>query len=880
MAGWLLQFDGSPYTFGTRGVTSVASWDSADDEPVGAVLLSGWLAHPDFEIQELMHPVDGALDWSGPAFRLFDLPAPSGPAAGYRVVTWLATRDLPTQITQTVLSASLNSGDTTVCVADAGLFPASGTVWIDQEAIDYASRTATTLNGCTRGVLGSRAVEHPIDADSSYAPVVYAEFPGLAERRAVWWRVDDAGAATRVYAGYCRDTPSLDEDGLRFVVQTVSAWERHREAQLGNPSAVTKLRGYNLGSVGIEVTHADLGRTQGVSAARTATALTAIRDTADDALAAAADAYRQWAATMGFSANVTVAVVRRGAGFQLTVTTNGFANATGDVIAAILRIGQQAAVDSFRPTGSDPKRATAILPYAPPVVLMYGNGAAGTIVPVTSTLDLPTTWTATPYTADAPFTTTVAPVLRGTYGDEPVTIAPESTDATTRTLTATVTVGRLPGPGEPPRGLAPSIEEPVALRLATRVRSDHWVYALRRGVVEDTSYLKSQIDPRDWNWDLANQLAGVTTSATAAVDWYVDGGPRLRDLVLPMLSMSGAGLGVRGGKIAPIPFRFAVDSDGYDAVVTSTDLIAGEKPTWTVLRDGIVTGVEVSQGGDTLIVNDRVAAARYGTGRPPVKVELQGVSLLATQNPRDIAAYVLSRLLGLWRDPVAAVTLPVTWSFGTAVSAGSFVAIDEWLLPSGSAERGIGSAAALALLGTADQRGFVYGRTLRPGSASVLLHCLILPRAVGWSPCARVQSYDNATKTLTLATGYVGGTATDYAGSNLAAYRYASTAANDGGTSWFAAGYKVRLIVRDNTTRIVEDREVASVTPGSRAVALTAALSAGMQARISGGEMVDLQFSDYSIGGFTDTQKTFAAVANNATLDIGGTGDAAKRFAP
>lgn len=58
------------------------------------------------------------------------------------------------------LSSSLSSSATTINVTSAASFAASGTVWINEEAITYAGKTTTTLTGCTRGTSGTTAAAH------------------------------------------------------------------------------------------------------------------------------------------------------------------------------------------------------------------------------------------------------------------------------------------------------------------------------------------------------------------------------------------------------------------------------------------------------------------------------------------------------------------------------------------------------------------------------------------------------------------------------------------------------------------------------------------------------------------------------------------------
>ena len=61
-----------------------------------------------------------------------------------------------------ILSTALTSTATTIYVASAAPFAASGSVLIDSEIISYTGNTGTTLTGCTRAASGSTAAAHAV----------------------------------------------------------------------------------------------------------------------------------------------------------------------------------------------------------------------------------------------------------------------------------------------------------------------------------------------------------------------------------------------------------------------------------------------------------------------------------------------------------------------------------------------------------------------------------------------------------------------------------------------------------------------------------------------------------------------------------------------
>ena len=60
----------------------------------------------------------------------------------------------------TYITATVTAGAATIPVVSTAAFAASGVIYLDQEAIRYTGKTATSFTGCTRGVFGSKAARH------------------------------------------------------------------------------------------------------------------------------------------------------------------------------------------------------------------------------------------------------------------------------------------------------------------------------------------------------------------------------------------------------------------------------------------------------------------------------------------------------------------------------------------------------------------------------------------------------------------------------------------------------------------------------------------------------------------------------------------------
>ncbi len=206
--------------------------------------------------------------------------------------------------------------------------------------------------------------------------------------------------------------------------------------------------------------------------------------------------------------------------------------------------------------------------------------------------------------------------------------------------------------------------------------------------------------------------------------------------------------------------------------------------------------------------------------------------------------------------------------------------MSEYGAPVGDGTRGLVAA-----------RGQVIGRRIsipKKGEAGVELEVLLYPHSdlAGFAPCCRVESIAAAVLTIDVAYLPSSSTVTDYAGSNLTTYQFASTFPNDGGTSYFKAGDAVQLIEVDNVTpHAIATFTIVSTspssTPGSSTITLSGSPHADWAAIIAGGGYVELVSQDYGNGSvLTATQEAFCYVGLETTEIIGTSTDPLRRFAP
>jgi len=101
----------------------------------------------------------------------------------------------------TYITAEVSASATTIHVVDTSAFASSGVIYLDQEAISYASKTSTTFAGCTRGLYGSKATRHIYSAANGSGlgnPQATDRIVEVVGRPATLWlaQLSDAGVIT------------------------------------------------------------------------------------------------------------------------------------------------------------------------------------------------------------------------------------------------------------------------------------------------------------------------------------------------------------------------------------------------------------------------------------------------------------------------------------------------------------------------------------------------------------------------------------------------------------------------------------------------------------------------------------------------------------
>jgi hypothetical protein len=875
--GFLLTISGSPYAFTSYDPARVAGYPDGDGDTAWSdawELVWNLDVSRGFRWEEQCNPLEGELSVSQQSFTLHDVTAESGGAAGYPLVTWLTTRYSNT-IARANLATSIDRDDLVVEVeSDPGLGGGEQVLWIDGEAIFCDSFDSGsleyTVNASGRGYYGSKATAHTVDTSRSYRPTVWTSFPWIRRRKAIlwWWDLADPDRiARRLWTGVCGRSPRLGRNGAQMELQCDSLASVLRETPLGMSTGRCTTAGWNRNAIVLSAFVGDTGGTfAGVGGADAN-----YEDTA--ALCPSfAEAAAQQSAALRAALNARseypyhADLIPEGQGARFTVEIDTIGSSEMAILASIT--GQ----DFVRAnsTGSTNPQSASVVIEKVPRHLMLADPQNAYPIGVDNTEGLPASWTAASSGPNDGLTTTARVILRGSYSDNawlevhPTDVGMDAIPYIT--ATAEFTAKKYTGfRTVTPQNFA--ITSATALSVTTHVYSPHWLHGLRYGVLADLAdSLGDLLDEGDWDWTDFGRCVQLTPGLFHARDWYLDGETKLGAIVSDACRVSGFGQGIRGGKLTVFAFQPPVAGQHVAATITSADLV--DIPTWSALPDGLANYVQFDGELLKATVAMQDSVSKYGPGRS-IKATLRGVpaEAVAASNPAALLSTALSRMAGLWSEPTAAVTLHLSmqYLFETPLALGDYVTVSDWLAPNGTGGRGL-TTRTVQIIGIAQD--------LAQGRVTITALDWYRPSLVGWSPACRVVSISGGVLTVAgPAVAYADGT--DYAGSDQDGYRYTP---NDGGVSWFAAGYKVRLRRWDTTTATELSAIVQSVNTATPSITLTTSPGATWEGYASTG-IVDVVFGRY--GDVTTAQKTVGGWVSSRTAGvIGGSSDPPNLWSP
>ena len=854
--GFALTVSGVPHVFATAGVVAMPTstdgrWFGAES---GVELAAGFLAHENLRWSERAKPLDGSTEVDAITFRLRDARVQTGLAAGYHLLTYLATLDA-SSATSTPLSATVTASATALTVGSGSALSGASWVWLNREAMAVTSIVSNTVN-VTRGALGTKAVAHVV-AEGVY-PEVYKTVPWVQRRKVVLWAVED-GVATALWAGFCVRAPKLSSDGATFdlacdpYLQVVSA------APIGSSSAVTRLVGYGETSRSAPAWGANVLGVQ----VQCATHLPAVASSYRTA--------RTWEEMVaGVTARLATATTNRGHLVNCFISRVGnrgrieIDDTSHTFSAGVWWLGEAVSSELVPSRNRGSNREFVSLEFGPiPAVAYVFTDGAPVRLAVTSTDALPTTWGVTTEDSGTDYTTTYRSVLRTAIdGERWVDFYLAQIGSTGDALTPWLDPDGLeivPRKwGLPARDGSEVyvLKDPPPLTTAVKVTTRHWAWGMRRAAIR----LVDDAEDDDWDWSTLPAVVQATVGNAVARTWTFDGRRTLGDLLRECCILSGVTPTLRNGRVALHPWAWPRSGQTPDATLTAADVIG--TPVWSTWDDGLANHLTFRSGDLVADITDAGSVARYGPAHE-ITVTLAGLDQQAplTDDPQSIARQALGRL-NLWADPLPSVQIVVSLRH-LSLRIGSLVVLSDWITPNGAGSRGITS-----------RKGIVYGRTVDFDEARVTLDILLFPRvSYGYAPCARVLSV-------------VSSTVVDIDATPIGSFDYAGGTDGLGGTgtgsqSLFAVGDRVELLTRDATTLTAEDRVISAITwTGTDwRITFTVALSAGMQTAIGAGP-VDIRGSAYATSGLTAAQKDFMHVADDATLVIDGTADRARVIAP
>lgn len=841
---YALTIAGCPYVFtDTPGLPSLTSSSALWPSP--ASVAEGYLVRPTNTWTERAKPLDGDLETDAQRFTLHD--AKSGST---HLLTWLATRD-PIHVTSTPLAVSMTAAAMSFTVGDDSVFSFPQVVWIEGEAILCASSAANVVTVTTRGVYGTKAAAHTLDATQGLEPEVFTTLPWITRRKVCLWAADSAGACSLLWAGYAVRAPVLSEDGARFDLPCDSLWTVQKQCPVGGQLGATRIVGYGRAGMAGGFGGPD-------SLLMTSWSLT-IGGTVYPVQVSSAGPFRDWGAlARDAETQAGTRTAARGGRVDLHIARSGrTATFDAEAFAATVSIFNLCVFFGGRPTDrvtstariSGHQSASVSVAEVPQVLYLCNAEATATLL-VSGLAGLPSSWTPTS-TTDGTITTQLTPSLRCQYSEDWTLLLTDVSTADTGTQGARVEGIAVLQPRKPGLGVSDALftmRDPPPLQAVYRVRTGHWAWGLRRavlGLCEDT--LAS-----DWDWSSIDALTNITAGLRTARDWIFDGRRTLGSVVTECCLLHGCSPVMRDGLLSLKAWAWPDATTTPAVTLTTTDIIG--KPTWLKWQEGLANRLQIKSPELSVDVSQVTSRGRYGPGRQ-ITIELAGLDeqVSPIDDPLDFARSVQGRI-ELWSEPLAVVRCTVAGSYLSTLQLGDELTISEWMLPDGAGARGLSAT-----------RAVVIARTVDLGAATLSVDALIFLRtSYPYAPCARVSSQISTTVVECADVGYVDGTSS-YSGGN------------DSAT--FTVGDKVDIIAREATSTVDAGQTISVIDTGTRRITFSSPMSAGIQARIAAGAIVDVRFAEYGTP-VVAGQEDWMFVGDDTTRVIDGTATVARAIAP
>lgn len=775
----------------------------------------------------------------------------------------------------TYITAEVSASAATVNVVSTANFAASGTFYLDQEAIAYSGKTATSFTGCTRGQYGSKATRHLYSASQGsglgnpQCTDIVVEVVGLP---ATLWlgQVSSAGVLTAVqleHFGIIGGGPVLagggEDQSDGWVISVDHAIKRMGQTIR---AAAVSVGGYahpgNLSArtTGISPSADDLTPFYLRMAASAAVASNVMVLTGD----AAAPDLGGWHPTreayvdalnfagVSFGAGTFSASLRSGNRLHVSFTsapsTSRYYYARAACCAAY-DIASEVSATSFVYDFGEMAEAWVPIMAGSPVYLSASDYAA---VPA------------------APAATNAAFVL--IFGDDNdrssrrvarITGQGTSGVASFVTCTALTTAATVRGASTGTSGSgSPSgptlwrggyygagfiITEPTTARLGFYVSSSSWVSALQTFVQSLDVEYASVADAIDFT-----RMQAIADAYPSPIDtrreYVFDLNTTLLSVLQNEAALNGFALTMYRGRVSITRVAEFAVTETTQATITSSDLdAAAPVPTVEKASDGLVNTFTVVSPDDGVTVNvvDRTSHARYG-GQGTITCTMPRSILGAPRDASRLYAQVFAQavqVLGPLRYPVKTTTVQLPLN-KYDLQVGDLATLTLWRVPNGSGGRGITGAVAQVTARTVklygdDNGGHVtYTFRLNPNNLS------------GYAPAMLVAAGGIAGAVVTQDTSTISGGLSGTSG--------------DAGT--FAVGDLVRLVEIDSTSpTAATDHTVAAV--GATTITLNPAPSGTFAALAASALKVVVRYQDWTAviaGANAATQGKYAFLADTS----------------
>ena len=864
---------GIPHLIVGDGVTvSTVAWtDTADPAwHAGTSPTSRpWLALDELTVEERIRPVDGGIDVSSISLKLADI--------GGGVTALLGARDA---MDVSTLTTGITATATSLGVRSTAAFPSSGVLHIGRERITYTGKTGTSVTGCTRGTAGTKARRHQVT--QGFAPPRVFEgdaLPFTLGRRVTVWALQLSGTTvtdpTLIYDGRVGPGTRMSDAG--------AAWEipvDHASKALAEETRAVEVYLYGYG-------HHIAGRTTTNDANDQPPRFTPLFARWAVPNSGGAAIYLHNSATYphgsGWSPSAEVFLERwteaaRALGVAVVhgVDSNGYYINAGASPARRLEItwawgegGSNAypanpgdSVTSARAYMHTPTEAClwlydkirldpgdlALIPAAP-------TGATG--IAASWGLDVERDNDQLPKA-----------MVRVRIGGDDGTNLTGVTAFDHRGLAITGTLA-----GERAFGaeilLTKPTRAPLRLYVQINARTAGWWDAIRYGVIESIDTLRGLDHVQDsLAWDRIESIAGNSQPWNwERTYWIAPEEPPLRAL-RDEATLSGLMLCTWRGRISVARIREPSTTETVTRTIGQADLRRGQLPTMREVNDGIISSVKLIlpphnvEKPNYLRVIDATAISESGAGAEITARVAEG-AMRGGEDPRTSPSIrtavenIALSLLTPWTRPYRLVTVPTDLR-AVDVEVGDVIALDEWLLPSGTGTRGISG------------RGVVVGWRKSYTTGRVDLMLRVAPARAGWAPAYAVNTISGAV--LTLDNPYPTGPAgfgTEYTADG--ALR------TDFGLESLSPGHKMRLVEVGNRSPATPlSVEVLSVDAGAGTVTLTASPGVSWETLATSSYGKVLLIPETHANSLT-AQRRYVYVADGSSVTLS-TGDPARTW--